>query len=183
MEVVTIFSKGILPALCKVQRTYLFVFSLFFILPLLASAQHAGKSRCDSLGILPDFRFYNLNGDVFNADSLKKDKRTVLIYFSTSCEFCLSEFIIIKQNIADFGKTDFILVSGEPNSELNRYDSLRQFSYFPQIRIVQDKDHSYHRYYTAHYTPSIHIYDMHRKLIHFSDGKMTKEELINYLKE
>ncbi len=163
-----------------------FLFLFLSILPFSGFSQtrETHLSQCDSLGICPDFKFYNLQGQVFNRDSLQKGMhRIVLIYFSTSCEFCLSEFKIIKKNMAQFSKTSFILISTEETADLRKYDSLRQFAYFPQIRIVQDKNHLYHKYFTAHYTPSVHIYDKKGKLLHFSDGKMTKEELTGYLEK
>jgi peroxiredoxin len=163
-------------------RFYLFFVFLSLIRP--CSGQTMPLSHCDSLGILPDFKFYNLKGELFTADSLKKGKpRTVVIYFKTSCEFCLSEFRMIKHNMAEFPNTQFILISRETVPELNKYDSLRQFNYFPQIRVLQDKEGTYRNYYNAYYTPSIHIYDEQFKLLHFSDGMLSKEDLLKFLKK
>jgi len=147
-------------------------------------AQEAKKSHCDSLGIVPDFRFYNLKGELFTKDSLKAGKsNTVIIYFKTSCEFCLSEFKLIKHNMGQFPNAQFVLVSREDISELKKYDSARQFSYYPQIHVVSDKESLYRTYYQAYYTPSIHIYDEKMSLIRFSDGMISKEELLRLLKE
>jgi hypothetical protein len=160
----------------------LFGLILFLFLSFCLPAQET-KSTADSLGIMPEFTFYNLYGQVFTPDSLKKGKhKTVIIYFKTSCEFCLSEFKIIKHNRSEFPETQFVLVSREPVEDLVRYDSLRQFSHYPHIRVLQDKNNNYYSYYTAHYTPSIHIYDEKRRLIRFSDGMISKEELIRLLK-
>jgi hypothetical protein len=169
------------------RRTYLYGVLFFLIFSGQLSAQSVsttGMSHFDSLGILLEFKFYTLQGQEFNTDSLKKGMhRTVLIYFNTNCEYCLSEFILIKKNMVQFPKTNFILISGEEMPVLLNYDSLRQFSLFPQIRVVQDRDHVYHHLYTSHYTPSIHIYNRKGKLLHFSDGKMTREELIRFLEK
>ncbi len=147
-------------------------------------AQEAKKSHCDSLGIVPDFRFYNLKGELFTKDSLQTGKsRTVIIYFKTSCEYCLSEFKLIKHNMSQFPNAQFVLISREEIPELKKYDSARQFSYYPQIHVVSDKELRYRTYYEAYYTPSIHIYDEKMKLIRFSDGMIGKEELLRLLKE
>jgi hypothetical protein len=156
---------------------------LFLLLAFKADAQEAKFSHYDSLGVLPPFKFYNLKGEVFTTDSLKKGvHRTVVIYFKTGCEYCLNEFKIIKHSMADFPNTQFILVSWEDAPVLKTYDSLRQFRYFPQIRILSDKDGLYRTWFEAHFTPSIHIYDEQFKLLQFHDGMINREKLLNLLK-
>ncbi|HEV7230560.1 MAG TPA: hypothetical protein VGO45_04480 [Bacteroidia bacterium] len=163
------------------ERICFVLLSVFLVVSSLSKGQIVTRSVYDSLGILPVFRFYNLKGEPFTPDSLRKDRKTVLIYFKTDCEFCLSEFKLIKHNISSFPGTDFILISRESVPDLKKYDSLRQFHYFPQIRIVQDKEGLYRSYFVAHYTPSIHIYDKHGKLLRFSDGMLSKEEFLKSL--
>jgi hypothetical protein len=161
----------------------LLCFFLFFLACTPMKAQDTSYNHYDSLGILPPFKFYNLNGQVFTPDSLKKGyHRTVVIYFKTGCEYCLNEFKIIKHSMPDFPNTQFILISWEDAATLKTYDSLRQFKYFPQIKVLSDKDGVYRTYFNAHYTPSIHIYDEQLKLIQFHDGMINREKLLSFLK-
>jgi cytochrome oxidase Cu insertion factor (SCO1/SenC/PrrC family) len=160
-----------------------FFFCLLFLLSNRGNAQETPLSHYDSLSTMPPFKFYNLKGEAFTPDSLKKGThRVVLIYFKTSCEFCLSEFKLIKHGMRDYPNTQFILISREEPEALKAYDSLRQFSHFPQIRVLEDRNRLYHTYFEAHYTPSIHVYDENYKLIRFLDGMLNKEELVKYLK-
>jgi hypothetical protein len=161
-----------------------FFFSVLFLLfSHTARAQDTKWNHYDSLGIVPPFKFYNLKGETFTPDSLKKGKhRTVIIYFKTGCEYCLNEFKIIKHSMSDFPDTQFILVSWEDAPALKTYDSLRQFRYFPQIRILSDKDGLYRTWFEVHYTPSVHIYDEQLKLLHFHDGMINREKLLSFLK-
>jgi thioredoxin-related protein len=162
-------------------KVSLVLLSTLLMFSSLMKGQDVSRSVCDSLGVLPAFRFYNLKGELFTSDSIKKGHKTVLVYFKTNCEFCLSEFRMIKHNISSFPGTDFILISKESMPELKIYDSLRQFRYFPQIRIVQDKEGLYRSYFVAHYTPSIHVYDKHGNLLRFSDGMLSKEDFLKIL--
>ncbi len=161
----------------------LFLFLFWFLLSTPGNSQETVLSHYDSLKTMPPFKFYNLQGKAFTPDSLKKNAhRIVIIYFKTSCEFCLSEFKLIKHSMQEFTNDQFILISREETADLKKYDSLRQFEHYPQIRTVQDKDQLYRSWFRASYTPSIHIYDEHHALIRFQDGMLNKEDLLKYLK-
>ncbi len=138
------------------------------------------KSEFDSSGILPHFTFFNLDGNVFNADSIDADKKTILIYFKTDCEYCETEISSVLQKINSYKNVQVILLSREPLKDIKAFIAAHQIDQYPQVKMIHDKDLSYYLYYHTKFTPTTHIY-YQGKLLFFADGEADMDELEKFL--
>jgi peroxiredoxin len=138
-------------------------------------------SYYDSSKTMPPFLFYQSNGTWFSPENLNPKHSTVLIYFKTDCPFCEKEAELISKNLKDFKKADFVFITRADTADIRKFAILHKLENNKKIKFLQDKDKKYHSYYTARFTPSIHIYDKNKKLTLFKDGMLNKEELQKYI--
>ncbi len=158
-----------------------FLISIFLFTGNEAFSQKKKLSYCDSAGIMPVFKFYSTSGALFIPDSLSKNNSTILIYFKTDCPYCAKEADMISENINSFPSVDFIFLSREDTTSIKSFALLHKLENNKKVKFLQDKEKLYYRYYTARYTPSIHIYDKNKKLELFVENILNKDELIKYI--
>jgi len=129
---------------------------------------------------MPNFLFYLADGNRFTPENLDKEHSTVLIYFKTDCPFCGKEAELISKNLEAFKQVDFIFISRADTVNCRQFAANHHLCNTKGVKFLQDRDRNYYKYYTASYTPSIHIYDKHRKLELFKEGVVNKDELLQY---
>ena len=105
-----------------------------------------------------------------------------MIYFKNDCPYCNKEANIISENSVDFNSIDFIFISREDSATVNGFVVAHKLDKLTNVLFVQDKDKSYYNYCTAQYTPSIHVYNKHKKLILYTQGTMKKEQIEKFIK-
>jgi len=137
----------------------------------------------DSLGIMPEFRYYQLNGNVFAPDSLPQGKQIVMIYLKKDCPYCEEQIEMILSHSKDLSTdVEFILISKEDTAFIMDYAIKHKIAGNERIKFIQDKERLYYRYCKASYTPSIHIYNKKRKLVLFHEGVLDYKQLLEYIK-
>ena len=136
----------------------------------------------DSTGTMPPFIYYLLNGTAFTPNDISKNRNTVMIYFKNDCPYCNKEANIISDNITVFRSIDFIFISREDSTTINGFTVVHKLDKLTNVKFVQDKDKTYYNYCTAQYTPSIHVYNKHKRLILYTQGTMKKEHIEKFIK-
>ena len=139
-------------------------------------------SMCDSTGTMPPFKYYYLDGTEFTSENISKKNTTIFIYFKNDCPYCNKEAAIVSENIEDLNSIDFIFISREDSTTIQNFAASHKLNDKANVKFLRDKDQVYYKYCTAQYTPSIHIYDKHKKLISYSQGTIKKEGLLKYVK-
>jgi thioredoxin-related protein len=135
----------------------------------------------DSLEIMPNFKYYQLNGLLFTPDSLAPNKQTVMIYFKKDCPYCEKQGEIISTYINDSNSVEFVFITREDSAFINYFANFHRLSVSKQVKFVQDKERLYYKYCKASYTPSIHVYDKKRKLLLFHEGVLDDKRWFVYL--
>ena len=139
-------------------------------------------SMYDSTETMPPFKYYYLDGTEFTPENISRKNNTIFIYFKNDCPYCNKEATIVSENIGDLNSIDFIFISREDSTTIQNFAVAHNLNDKANIKFLNDKDQVYYNYCTAQYTPSIHIYDKHKKLISYSQGTMKKEGLMKYIK-
>ncbi len=140
-------------------------------------------SSWDSLRKMPPFTYFELDGRHFSPDELNKKQSTVIIYFNPDCDHCQKQAKVVTDNIDKFPNVLFVFVSRADSAAMKKFADDMEFSKYPQVKIVIDRDRLYHTFTRAHSTPSIHIYNRKKKLVIYSEGVMSKETLLQYLEK
>ncbi len=164
-------------SICHISLIIVFIVSL----NTSAFSQKSVLSVYDSLGTMPPFVYYTLAGEQFTTHNLSAKRKTVFIYFKNDCPYCQKQGTIIADHIPEFTSTDFIFITRQDSTLAQEFATSHHLQNLTNVKFVMDKDKAYYSYCKAQYTPSIHIYSKHKKLIKFAEGVMKPEELRNYL--
>ena len=126
-------------------------------------AQTAAKAKK-----LPNFSFYDLEGNPYTAGQVKYDQYLTVVYFDPGCEHCVAMTEAIAKNWSKFAKTKMIWVSISDAQPIEDF----QNHYFPNkknIIFLQDKDMKVFDYFdNMDDTPTVKIYDKNRNQVaHF----------------
>ena len=104
-----------------------------------------------------------------------------MIYFKTDCPFCEKEAEVISKNMNEFQHTDFIFITRSDTADVRNFAVVHKLKNKTNVRFLQDKEKTYYKFYTASMTPSIHIYDRNKELKLFTEGFLSKDELLKYI--
>jgi thiol-disulfide isomerase/thioredoxin len=135
-------------------------------------------AQYDKSPLLPPFQFYSLDGKTFTPQNIPAGKFVELIFFNPECDFCEDETDSIKAHIDQLQNVEFVMISYRDSSKLSKFVTEYRLSQYSNIHVVWDKDHQYSRFYTFHYTPSIHLFSPRHLLLTFIDGTMTIQTLM-----
>ena len=166
----------------KKNQVRFFFISVICLLSLSTSYAQQKLSFYDSLGIMPPFRFYQLNSQVFTPDSLIQGKPAILIYFKQDCPYCEEQAKIVLKLLNEVNDIQFIFITKEDTTSIRSYAIKNKMADRLQVKFVQDKERAYNKYYNISYTPSIHIYDKNQKLLLFNDGVIDEKQILEYIK-
>src|SRR5919107_1134303 len=82
----------------------------------------AGAQTAKPSDGIPAFKMLQTNGHFYEAKDLNKTKPVVLIYFAPDCSHCQVLMEGLFKNLAAFKKTQLVLVTFKPISELELFE-------------------------------------------------------------
>lgn len=159
--------------------------STFFIILLVLFShylfsQGSKLSYYDSLKTMPPFKYYLTNGTAYTPNNVSGKRTTMMIYFKNDCPYCQKEATIISNNIKELANIDFVFITRQDTSLIKTFAKENKLENISNVKFVEDKDKLYYTFCKALYTPSIHVYNKHKKLIEFTEGVMKKDEILKY---
>jgi cytochrome oxidase Cu insertion factor (SCO1/SenC/PrrC family) len=130
---------------------------------------------------LPDFPSFNLissEGKTFRSTEVqKKNKPTVVVYFSPTCHHCQTQTSDITSNIKQFKEVQFLFVTPYPESETKFFLSEFAIERFSNIRFGYDPNYVMARFFEIQSWPGIFIYNIEGKLAKAFDTNIKPETL------
>ena len=139
---------------------------------------------------IPAFKILTQDSVYVTNSILKKDKATVIIYFSPDCSHCQRMMYELKPYMKDFANSQVIMVTFIQNTppymnllrEFRRDFNLKAYPNF--ITGTEFPDYRLQRYYQVATTPYIAIYDKKGKLFKtFDKVPKTIEEFVDAVKK
>src|ERR1035437_6443770 len=127
-----------------------FISMLGLILSLNTVKAQQKLSVSDSLGIMPAFRFYQLNGTVFTSDSLAKNKQIMLIYIKKDCPYCEQQGEIVSKLMSVSPSVEFVFITKSDTGYIRDYSTKYKLAGNERVKFLKDNDLSYRQYYTAY---------------------------------
>ena len=155
--------------------------------PAQATTPPAPKPNIDKI---PAFKILNQDSVYVTNTILKKNKATVIIYFSPDCSHCQRMMYELKPYMKDFSNSQVIMVTFIQTTgpymsllrEFRRDFNLKAYPNF--ITGTEYPDYRLQRYYQVATTPYIAIYDRKGKLVKaFDKVPKTIEEFVNVVKK
>src|SRR5215217_3399317 len=98
-------------------------------------------------GGIPPFKVLQTNGHFLEASQLDKTKPIVLIYFAPDCSHCQVLMDGLFKNLAVFKKTQLVLVTFKPISELELFERQYNTTRFANIKTGTEGNTFFLRYY------------------------------------
>ena len=143
----------------------------------LMSRKIAEKAQAkEKIQTMPDFRFLALDSTVFSSNYLPQ-KRTILVYFNSTCEHCQYEASEISKHIKEFEDVNLVFVSEENLAEISAFAEKYSLAQYENVKFLKAPDNGFYKVFGSSPIPSIFIYDADRKLVKNYKGE-TKVELL-----
>ncbi len=100
------------------------------------------------------------NNKIFSATELPKGKPVILIYFDSGCDHCQILMKELFKKINEFKKTEIILVTFKPISDVVMFEKKYQIRKYPNIQAGTEGTLFYLRnYFQLIKMPFIALYD------------------------
>lgn len=133
---------------------------------------------------LPPFKMMLTNNKVFSAADLPKGKPTILIYFDPECEHCQKLMAELFKKIDQFRKTQIVMVTYKPVSEVIPFEKLHNTKKYNNIVVGTEGLAFYLRnYYGITTLPFTAVYDKNGNLSHSYVKDTSVDDLIARLKK
>lgn len=166
------------------NRTNFFLLSIFICI-FFFSCKNDNSTTNDSKKSIPSFSVVAIDGESVNKKSFK-GKVTVLIFFTTWCENCLSMMPYVEKNIWQKFKynTKFTMITigrGHSVEELKQFSAKNKFS-FP---IAEDPQKKIYSKFANKYVPRIYIIDKNGYFIYEKigfGGEQNIKEIVEKIK-
>lgn len=133
--------------------------------------------------IVPTFKLINIaDSSIFTKQHLKKNKATVIIIFSPTCENCVEETKELKEKIALFKKAQIVMVSPLDFNYLKDFYKQNNIEQYPTITMGRDPSYFLGTFYKVRSLPSIFVYNKKGNLVKSFIGSTPVDEIAAALK-
>lgn len=133
--------------------------------------------------IVPTFKLINIaDSSIFTKQHLKKNKATVIIIFSPTCENCVEETKELKEKIALFKKAQIVMVSPLDFNYLKDFYKENDIEQYPVITMGRDPSYFLGTFYKVRSLPSIFVYNKKGNLVKSFIGSTPVDEIAAALK-
>lgn len=147
-------------------------------------AAKAGFTQTDSsllylrFPIVPTFKLINIaDSSFFTKASLKKNKSTVIIIFSPTCENCVDETKELKEKMGLFKKAQIVMVSPLEYSYLRQFYDDNKIGDYPTITMGRDPGYFLGTFFKVRSLPSIFVYNKKGNFVKAFIGSTPVEEI------
>ncbi len=151
-----------------------FLFLLFA--GLFLGGQIEAQINYRNLPEFPAFKLKDTKGTVFSTTAvLKKDKPTVLIYFSPTCHHCQTQTTDITSNIKLFKDVQFLFVTSYPPQDYQPFLNEYAIEKFSNITFGYDSSYAMVRFLELESLPGVFVYNKdHQFKVNFNTNIRTK---------
>ena len=117
---------------------------------------------------IPDFHFFDTDNVAVSKKSIPKGKALLFIYFRSDCDHCEQTAMALKTKAKQY-PTSIWMVSGEDATTLQTFESMMGLYDIQNLKVLQDKNHQMHTFYTFTQLPYILLYSDSGKLLKMFD--------------
>jgi thioredoxin-related protein len=130
------------------------------------------------IGTLPAFTTYKApDSTYFTKKDVEKGKPTLLMIFSPDCGHCQNVATEILKSIDHFKKTQILMVTWLPYSEMMSFYKNYKIADYPQITMSWDSKYFFLPYFHVQTYPKLIVYDKKGKYVKEFQGNIQIEEV------
>lgn len=132
----------------------------------------------------PAFKLKDVNGEEFTTTKvLKKDKPTVIIYFSPTCSHCQHQTEDITGNIKIFKDVQFLMVTSYPPEDYKTFLETYAIAKFGNITFGYDPEFRLGGFLDLESLPGVFIYDGKGQLKNHYETNLKPQKLYSAIFE
>lgn len=156
-----------------------FAFLLFTCQGISQNVSPAGDSPdYVRLGTIPDFVTYKApDSTLFTPKDMHKRKPTLLMIFSPDCSHCQHETTVLLKNFQHFRKTQVIMVTWLPFSDMMSFYRNYKIADYPQITMTWDPKFFFLPYYHVRTYPTLVAYDKNGNYVNTFSGEIQLKQV------
>lgn len=133
---------------------------------------------------VPIFDFITASGEEKSTKDLVKGEPVLLVLFNPSCGHCQILLEQVRDNIAIFGKTNIIFLTGKPLKEvLPNYVKNVKVDKMKEINVVSDNSDITLKIFEYQGIPQIMLYDKEHKLQYIYYKDATNRQMLTHLRK
>lgn len=163
------------------MKPLLFLLAFLFIVYTGFSQSNASANETPayiSNPTIPEFTVYTApDSTTLTKADLHKGKPTLLMIFSPDCGHCQHVATEIIKNISHFGKTQILMFTWLPYSDMMAFYKTYKIADYPQITMAWDSKYFFLPYYHVTSYPKLIIYDKRGKYVKEFQGNMQIENV------
>jgi thioredoxin-related protein len=109
---------------------------------------------------LPPFKILKVDSSTwYTKDDLKKNRRTMIIFFSPECDHCKHQTQDILAEIDKFKDIEIVMTTFHPFAEMKEFYNYYRLQDHPNIKMGRDEKYFFQPFYDFHNLPFIALYD------------------------
>jgi thiol-disulfide isomerase/thioredoxin len=166
------------PGLKHVQMKQYLFFAVFLLFGYSIRAQTNTEAPFKRFPTLPPFNLLGADSTRLTKDSLQKNKQTLIMYFSPTCEHCQHQMEDMIKYAEDLKDIQIIMATYSPMNELTDFINQYTLNRFPNIRTGRDTQYMLQPFYKIAGLPYQALYDASGNLITTFEGNVKIEKLL-----
>src|SRR5690554_4042868 len=136
------------------------------------------ESLRERISTIPSFCIERLQDGVFTEGDLAANRPLILMYFSSSCEFCRIEARQTKEKLGRFNAIQLVFVSTEEKADIENFAEVHGLSGHPNVVFLQDANMEFSKIFGTNTVPAAYLYDKDRRLIKEFRGAVGIESML-----
>ena len=112
-------------------------------------------------------------------EDLKKNRKTIVMYFSPDCEHCKRQTEAILADFKDFKDIEIVMATYQPFSEMKEFNERYKIGTHPNMMLGRDEKFVLPPFYRIQNLPYLALYDRKGNLITTFEGTQKAETLLN----
>ena len=129
---------------------------------------------------IPPFHLLKLDSTSYlTKDDLPKNRKTIVMYFSPTCEHCKHQTEAILADSKDFKDIEIVMATYMPFDEMKQFDEHYKIYEHPNIKIGRDEKFVLPPFYRIRNLPYLALYDKRGNLITTFEGTQKTDTLLN----
>jgi thiol-disulfide isomerase/thioredoxin len=116
-------------------------------------------------------------------DDIKKNRKTIIMFFSPDCEHCKHQTEAILADFKDFKDIEIVMATYQPFSELKDFNTHYRIFDHPNILLGRDEKFVLPGFYRIRNLPYLALYDKKGNLITTFEGNQKVDLILDAFKE
>lgn len=128
---------------------------------------------------LPPFHLLKLDSSTYlTKEDVKKNRRTIIMYFSPDCEHCKHQTESILADFKKFKDIEIIMATYQPFEELKEFNTHYRMFEHPNVKMGRDEKFFLPPFYKIRNLPYLALYDKKGNLVTTFEGTQKVDTIL-----